>query len=301
MDKILFTNILNTEEPFNKLLSRLSIPINNNDRVHLAYKLVRGFEKVRLDPIESLKYRQQHNQKSEIYFALFDLNAIYNVLTFLGGESEEILKIKIPKILNGTLSSLETRHNSEPRNILFELLMLGYLRKCGLDAHLSDPNPDITVNLNGRIYCIECKRIFEPTNSSVKENVKSASKQLEIYLKNKPNNYLGIIALSVEPKQGKGLLANSEIDALESLDSKLKSICENFGRFWQDKRYIENEKIAGVVLHTLVITLMNGEDKGLSTGSYLLINNTHNPISQNFELLEDDFQILKQLRTYKAE
>lgn len=292
MDKILFTDLLDTEPKLNKILTGLGISIKE-DRIHEAYKRLRGFEKVRLDPNESSIYLKKYNPDSEINFGLFDLMSIRNVLPYLEEEPKDILKIKLEKILSGIPIPGETELNSVPRNTLFELLMLSYLRKGGLNAHLSDPNPDIIVKTNDRVYYIECKRIFNFTNSAIKRNVKEASKQLEISLKQKPDNYFGVIALSVEPKQGKVLTANSEADALKVLDLDLKNFCDTFGRYWRDPKYVSNKNVIAVILHHLVLTSIKSKGGGLSTGSFLLLNNTHVPVSEDFELFGKDFIVLK--------
>lgn len=297
MDKIPFTTILDSEAVLDNLLIKLSIPIIKEDRVHRAYSLLRNFEKIRIDPIQSSAYLKKYNQTGEINYSLFDLMAIYNILPHLQNETKQILKSKLTKILNGSLVTLETDQNNEPRNTLFELLMLSYLKKVGLDAHLKDPNPDIQVNVNHKVYYIQCKRIFRLTNSSVKRNVRDAATQLELDLRGKPENYFGIIALSVEPKQGNGLIASSKIEALNILDKDLQNICQIYGRFWQDPKIVKNERIVGVFLHHLVTSFLANEDVHMSNGSFLLINNTRYPINKYFGIMEKDFAHLSKLRS----
>lgn len=76
------------------------------------------------------------------------------------GHNRKVLLSKLHKVLRGDVLPATGSEPDPARENLFELLTLGSLRECGLDAHLHDPRPDLVakVKLSSTQLGVECKR-----------------------------------------------------------------------------------------------------------------------------------------------
>jgi hypothetical protein len=104
------------------------------------------------------------------------------------------LRERLEKILSG-VSELHRERSSEPRNILFELVMAAMLKREGFEIHL-DRIEDVSFDFFGRPWFIECKRIR--SKRKLRERINEAALQIGKRCDNSQNSEAkGIIALDV--------------------------------------------------------------------------------------------------------
>lgn len=101
---------------------------------------------------------------------------------------------RLKTILSG-VPELHKETSSEPRNILFELVMAAMLKREGLEFHL-DRIEDVSFEFIGSPWFMECKRIR--SKSKLRERINNAALQIVERCDNSQNSEAkGIIALDV--------------------------------------------------------------------------------------------------------
>jgi len=243
------------------------------------------------------KYLKINNQNSECLWALMqlmDLAIVYSALVKLkklNKLNEKLLKSKVKKIIKDPfLPTKETKETNEPRNILFELILLGKLLNYNFDATVpSETNhPDIKVSINENIYAIACKRIF-----SLKTFVKNfyrAKHQLEKYSLNRREYNFGVIAINVTRVFNPGdklLIDQNEEEAKNNAFNELERL---FNQFKDKLTKNSNKKIPALFLFlSTPVVILKNQRPFLAGGTFLTICELPNPKSLFRTTIKSDF------------
>lgn len=293
MYTVSYGELIASRDVLDTLLSELGLPIQN-DRLHIAYKLLENYEKVRFDSIKSTEYLRKYNKKGEINFALFDINALQHFWPFAREVNKDVLKEKMKLILSGSnIIEENSSNNTTPRDTLFELQLFAQFKHVGIDAYLCIPNPDIEVRINDRIYNIQCKKIYKPERATIKRAINKAFKQLDSDILRKPGSF-GVVALSIEDfytKNGKVLVTETIDDALTNLSINLNIFFKTFETLWHNPTKIRNINTIGLIAYITALTITKS-NRLQSTGTYLGITNTYQPADEKFRQFVSDFQDL---------
>lgn len=251
-------------------------------------------DSVKSDPDKFRRFADKTG-RSLIHSSMNDVQIIHDILPWIEDEDPVILRLKLISLLRGTPSHQEVLDNSYSRYTQFELLLLASLKKSALKAKLCEPNPDILVEISGRTYYIQCKRIFSPTVKGVKNNIRAAADQLKLDLADKPLGHYGIIALSIEPmvaSGGKHLITQSEDSASSAMEGVLRQFIESCRHVWQNSRNVKDKRVLSVFVYMTIPTITLDETMQ-SVGSQLTINNISVPTSDEFMLMWEDFKIMQ--------
>lgn len=156
------------------------------------------------------------------------------------------LRERLEKILSG-VPELHKERSSEPRNILFELVMAAMLKREGFEIHL-DRIEDVSFDFFGRPWFMECKRIR--SKRKLRERINEAAWQIGKRCDNSQNSEAkGIIALDVS----KLLNGGTRIFRCATLDS-LKLAAEHLlEAFWVSEmstlESVQESRVLGVYLY----------------------------------------------------
>ncbi len=248
-----------------------------NSWIEKAINYVDGLTKTLMDKDAKSTYLSLNNQNLECLWSLIqlqELKFIYENLIEPGLINEEALKSRIKKIIKAPLLPVdedETGKN-EPRNFLFELLLLGELLAHGLDAKIKQSvsdHPDIEVKKDKRYYAIECKRIFK--TKAFLRNFKDAKSQLENFSLNKKNYFCGIIALNVTRAFNEGdklFIAQDEKEAENKAFGELEPL---FNKFKEQLYKNYNSRIPALFLHLSTPVVLKTQQPPLAWGHYLIV------------------------------
>ncbi len=284
---------------FKQLLSGVALEMKSDDWLCRAYDIVEKLANVYTDDIRRRELMKQENGDGGVYFAFHDVNLLHNILPFMGGINEDILKIKLKKILKMGLPSLESLDNSEARNILWELNFFSRLKKANVQVSLGNPNPDILACFGPRKYYIQCKRLYSSQKAALRRNIINAVSQLEKDLSSNDKNAFGILAFSLERPIAGGklmLVSDSEQIGKDELVSVLQKIISQHGHLWQNPELIRNQRIVAIVLHLIVPGIVQQRNIFV-TSSQVIVNNTWAD-GRGFQQVIDDFGSLKQFLEY---
>ena len=130
-------------------------------------------------------------EAAKMGFIFLEAREFVDIYEAYQGAETPTLIAKLKRVFKGpwTLSE-ESVNNSDARNTMFELSLAAGLKLRGVDVELGEP--DLVINFPQGQYLVECKRPFK--ESSVKENVEGAKRQLRANLK--PDQH-GVIAVSL--------------------------------------------------------------------------------------------------------
>jgi hypothetical protein len=147
------------------------------------------------------------------------------------------LNVDIPKeLLRRAFSgpadmSREDHTSSEARNAMFELSVAAMGARSGLAPKLSNTNPDVSFQFEGRWVKIECKRVLSVNR--IMERLREGAKQLERSVQGTASD-IGIVAISLSKLINPGdrfLVSGSPHDDLsEQLHGVLKANEQQLGR-----------------------------------------------------------------------
>lgn len=296
METISHQQLISSRKELDSLLIDLGLPVIQSDRLHLAYKILEDFEQVRLDPVKSIEFLRRYNQKAELHFAIFDIDALQHFWLFAKEINKDVLREKLKLILSGSSPIEANPTNTVPRDTLFELQLFAHFKRAGLDARLCMPNPDIEVHVNGRIYNVQCKRIYKPERSTVKNAIHKAFKQLDADSRRNPGS-LGVVALSIEnfyTAGGKALITETIQDALNNLSMNLNIFFKTFEALWHNPTKIRNLDTVALIAYITALTITKS-NRLQSTGNYFGFTNTYQPADAKFHQFIEDFESLSKL------
>ncbi len=293
METVSYKELIATRDKLDKLLGVLGLPVMPSDRLHTAYRLLEDYEEIRLDSEKSREFFKKY-KKAELNFALHDINALHHFWLFADDVEKEILREKLKFILSGN-SLAENATNTTPRDTLFELQLFTQFKRVGLDAHLCAPNPDIEVHIGGKVYNIQCKKLYRPERKTIKRAINNAFKQLNKDILKNPASF-GIVALSIEDfytAGGKALVTETAEDALVNLSTNLDIFFKTFEALWHNPVKIRNQNTIALMAYISAITITKSNNLQ-STGTYIGFTNTHVPPTEKFKEIEVDFSPLRE-------
>lgn len=263
--------------------------------------LVNGLSERLNDEKTKIEYLRKYNQNLEVSWALLKLNElrfIYENLIVKKLIDTKILGHKIKKIfLEPFPPTKESEKTNEPRNIFYELLLLGELLRSGINARVpSSGHPDIEVITPNRRIAIECKRIFK--SETLLENFNDAKLQMERYsLPNQKYSY-GIIAINVErvfnifdDKESKLLLGKDRYEAeKKALDELEKLFTLNKQRLTSTR----STRIPALFLSMGTPIILENQKPHRAWGHFLLIAELADPSQISlYHQVEADFNRLQ--------
>lgn len=256
-----WSDLIDLQIKFNLVLKELDVKTSDRNRFDTAFSLLQDLENARATgKIDSLAGTRLGHMR----FALRDIGDIQRILhgiSLYTGDTSLLAK-KLSKMLGGSHSpTTETHNNSEPRNVQFELVLLSDLLISGLKAYLREPNPDIEVIVVGRVYSIECKRVFSDSDHSVQDNVGSALKQL-LKIIGDDQRKRGIVALAIERRLNGGdkiLVAQNENVARQRLDYEIQQFIFKYVHRWSGKA-IKTPRQVGVLIFAGISGSLNDEE-----------------------------------------
>jgi hypothetical protein len=290
--------LADSETEFNRVLSRLGIPLSHTDRIHIAFALVSELAELvslyRTSGIdEKWAAHEKKYKKGEPTQALLDIREVANFIPFLHEINDEILKTKLTLLIKGNLLRIEeseVNNNSVARNTQFELFLFSQLRSVGIDAELCDPNPDVKVFINGRTYYIECKRILRLTATSVNTNSKKALRQLNEHMDRHDESQFGVVALSVQrilAKPEEILNSHTQQSGLDFIQNQSYDFIEQNNHSWQNPARLKNSRIASVWVH-FSGGIITKTQPPLSSLSNLTMTNAWRD-ARNLDVIKKDF------------
>jgi len=217
--------------------------------------------------------------------ALKELREIVDVLipvvaTFdnLPKNSKAIVKQKINTILTGATYVINERGNTSARNFQFEFRLAAKLIEAGYSISFYE-NPDIVVEIKGKRYAIECKRITGKSSRVIQANIEEGVEQL---IKHKANYYAGILALDVSALLDKrmNILTSTSRSAAGNkvLDDIEVMIFRDFKRYQKLRKYSHTHLVSLFYNFSGSYVIESKNDVGWAQGTGVLIFSEENPI-----------------------
>lgn len=159
---------------------------------------------IKIDKVNEIRKRsfispilstEQLNELSASVLELDDLCELLEWREKLSGPSKKAFEDNIRSILKMPLTidkeTCDEKNKNQGRDKLFESSLFIKFKKAGYSVQLGD-NPDLLVEVNGRKYAIECKRICN--KDSYKNSIKRANDGLKKHSLEKTST-LGIVAI----------------------------------------------------------------------------------------------------------
>lgn len=187
---------------------------------------------------------------NEIAFSLSESGELVSIYQQLKDADPRFLRKRLRLVAKGpSMIDQEepTKSTGQPRDCLFELNMIAFLKARGLEVVL-DSYSDVHCLFDSKHVLFECKR--PQTRNSVEWNFLKAKKQLTESL-NKLNkaDSKGIISISIGKIANKGRMF---LQSKNKADLRAKVLFE-LKNFWVDFKYLEKQildtRIIGVFCH----------------------------------------------------
>ena len=158
--------------------------------------------------IEWLRAHDGEEERSRIHAQLASEGRLTEILSTMAESIELVetipalrrLDVVIPeqllqRVFSGPADmSLEDDASNGARNAMFELSVAAMAARQGLVSVLSNANPDVSFQFEGRWVKIECKRVMSVNR--IMERLKEGTKQLEKSVQHATSD-IGIVAISV--------------------------------------------------------------------------------------------------------
>jgi len=174
------------------------------------------------------------NSPYEVFDAL-SVDRIYSALLNLdNNNSNDYLK----HLLKGTLDFRDI-NPSHAKNILFELEVIGSIKKVFTEAYLGEP--DIVVPFKDGDVGIACKKVVSKKN--LKKQLSQGVKQIQ-----KNNFKFGIVAINIDNilPEKKLLEASSREYALDVLHERNMTFIEEYDRFFL--KYLNDSRLMALLI-----------------------------------------------------
>jgi len=255
-----FAELIDTKQQFLKLLDSLGVRHNSSNRWIETYRLVEELEKARLDEtiddIDSVTMGRMR-------FALLDLSELSNILDSIReGDDKLLLKGKFELLLGGIADrTKETDGNTTARDTQLELVLNAYFRNAKLESAVTDPHPDVVIDVDTLRYGVECKRVFSPSTNSVVRAVRNASTQLRKYFLD--DGKAGIVAIGIDRHLTGGdkiLDSGSELAARVFLSHEIEEFINAYSRRWSKTDIIGDERVVGVLVYMSLVGIAKEEN-----------------------------------------
>jgi hypothetical protein len=139
------------------------------------------------------------------------------------------------------------------------------LNACFRDAKLksvvTDPHPDVVIDVDTLEYGVECKRVFSPNTNSVVRAVRNAATQLRKYYLD--DGKAGIVAIGIDRHLTGGdkiLDTGSELAARVFLSHEIEEFINAYSRRWSKTDIIGDERIAGILVYMSLVGIAKEEN-----------------------------------------
>lgn len=279
--------ILAMESRLNALLKEHGIKDRNgNDWMHKAYQTVKDFQ-------AHPENYEQPNQHHIAMYALLDCWEIGMGLRGARNESYDCIIEKLESLFKSTTNRNDSSNGkSRGRDTLFELTMLGDLKRASIQAQLGVANPDILVHTKKRDYFLECKRLSASSPAALQRNLHNASKQLRAHL---TGDTRGVMCISVGEyiTQGQShLKAADDAHANKLMTDILEDFVKNDVHIWRNNNVMD-ECVAGTIIHTSILIEQDNLPAPVQFAFTLLGDALiYNTSGQRFSDFYDDFSTL---------
>ena len=283
MEKMAFAEILDRLDGLDKWLLRIGVR-PKNDRVHRVIEIVRD---VNEKWEESVKRRSDlaPSDYSDWRFGLIEAIEFSDIFKAFEHELPEKIGPKIKRALEGPASlAEENTQNTTGRNTMFELALAAEWRLRGLKVDIGEP--DLTLDLDGTCFLIECKRPF--WEHSIGANVRGAGSQLRDKLESSVEA-VGIIAVSASRivNPGTKVFWTPDEEGFYRLGDKAKRMMSENQQHWRKGKL--HDRIAAVLFHTLTPGIV-GDQQVLCRMGYSTLMEVDG--SRGFQLLKGAFSPL---------
>lgn len=185
-------------------------------------------------------------------FEIADFIDIYEAFKLEPAHRLEAIVSKLQKGVNGPINSVdESQNSSSARNFMFEALMAArsHRPQSGVEAIL-DADSDTGVKINNKKVWVECKRITSP--GGLEENIRKASKQLEILLQKKiGSGHRGIVAIDISKilnPRDEIFVQENDTQLLKSADQIMDRFIKDYSSIWQQVYTKRHEKVIGTII-----------------------------------------------------
>ncbi len=258
MNKTSYQTLLNTRGIYDSMLASLGI-VQKNNRWDEAYRLVDRLEHARvhgtIDEISG-------DELGRMRFALTELSNLSLILDQFNGDKSPIFVSKFKEMLKGSKDQIEeSSSSSRARDTQFELLMCARFREVGLSASLGDVHPDIYLELNGRKYGFECKRIFNFNQGAVQSNIEKAISQLNDYFLDSDPTKRGLPILCIDryiTGGDKVLMAHDETSVRQELGNQIEEFVKRHYKRWNGAK-AKDGRLVGVLIFMNITAILNVE------------------------------------------
>jgi len=186
-----YADMLRTLAGLDDWLRGLGVPVQQADRMHHAIRMLERAERAFLEPRNGAP---PESSKSDYVFGLTEAVELHDVFLAFRNHPPEQLRDRLTRALSGPpRPEEETAKSRDGRNVMFELALGAEWMLCGADVELVEP--DLLLKMPDRSYLVACKR--PEYEHSIRAAIRSAASQLRSALSSAPNNYFGLIAISL--------------------------------------------------------------------------------------------------------
>jgi hypothetical protein len=198
VDKIRYATILRNLGGFDDWLTGLGVQVRQSDRAHNAIRILERAEHAFVNRIDGASAGISN---SEYLFSLTEALELQDVYLAFRNHPTQALRERLTRALSGpVLPEAETPKNRDGRNVMFELALGAEWALLGTPVELLEP--DLLLRAPNANYLVACKR--PDHEHGIRAAVRSAARQLRSALSASPNNYLGIIAVSLSSALNRG-------------------------------------------------------------------------------------------------
>jgi hypothetical protein len=258
MEKTSYQELIDSRKKYDRMLTKLAIK-NKKNRWVEAYRLVTELENARLN---NQQEAIDGKLMGRMRFALTDLSNLNLILDQFADDDSKEFKDKFEEVLGGSFDQTEEINKSSiARDTQFELLMCARFRDVGLVSYLGDIHPDVVVEINGKKYGFECKRIFNFNDHSVQNNIEKAIDQLytNFVQKNMTNVGLPLICIDRYITGGDKILTAQNAESTRSeLGNQIQQFVDRHYKRWNGKK-VKHARIIGVLLYMNVTAILRDE------------------------------------------
>jgi hypothetical protein len=191
MEKLSYDAIFRRLEGFDRWLISLGLKPVPNDRIHEAIKVL--YKAKELSRIGHETGTFADIQPGD-WFPIVEALEAHDVLEAFHDDPPHVVAPILKRALTGPLRPIdETQKNRLGRDIWYELALASEWRLRGIPVGLGEP--DLRLTRDGVTFLIACKR---PTHEgSIEANIRGAVKQLRHHLEGTPDNFFGIVVISL--------------------------------------------------------------------------------------------------------
>lgn len=276
-------NILNFREKFIDFLKSINVNYSPGNRFEQSFiEIRRSLEKEKRGIRDFSNEAKLRHALSEIVEIRFILNNISKL-----DVSKKVLEEKFKLIISGERPVEKKDNNRDKgRDVVFELSLLSFLKEKGLDVYYQERG-DILLKQKGKNILIECKRINGiNARGSLKSLLRKANRQLT---KERENIDFGIIAINIDNivfNEGKLMISIQKDSIQNGFYSFLREFIDKHADLWQRRNIVYLPDFIPAVFVCLSGAAFSFKENITINAFFGSINNTSNPVSENFKSIE---------------